>query len=93
MRIARVHYLKVPEEQLDPALLKKGEAALARMEIGLKDTPYLVGVALTLADIALVAYTRNAPKGGFDLSRYPAVSAWIARVERDLGLVNASEAA
>lgn len=93
VRIARVHYLKVPEEQLDPALLKKGEAALARMEIGLKDTPYLVGVALTLADIALVAYTRNAPKGGFDLSRYPAVSAWIARVERDLGLVNASEAA
>ena len=93
VRISRVHYLKVPEEQLDPALLKKGDAALARMELGLEETPYLIGDALTLADIALVAYTRNAPKGGFDLSKYPAVSAWVARVERDLGLVNASEAA
>lgn len=93
VRIARIHYLKMREEDLDPALLKKGEAALARMELALQASPYLVGQTLSLADVALVAYTRNAHKGGFDLSRYPAVSAWIARVEQDLGLVNASEAA
>ncbi len=92
VRIARMHYLKIPEAELDPALLTKGEAALARMELRLKGAAYLVGDALSLADIALIAYTRNAPKGGFELARYPAVGAWIARVERDLGLVNASEA-
>ncbi len=86
VRIARRYYQKQGEEDLDPALKSKGEAALARMELQLSETPYLVGDALTLADIALVAYTRNAHRGGFELSHYPAVKVWIARVEADLGL-------
>jgi len=57
-----------------------GEAALALMEDQLARTPYLVGNALTLADIALYAYTHVAEEGGFDLTVYPAVSAWLARV-------------
>lgn len=84
VRIARLHYLKMREEDLDPALKTKGEAALARMEAQLAQTPYLVGGALTLADVALVAYTRNAPKGGFDLAPHPAVRTWIARLEGEL---------
>ena len=86
VRIARLHYLKTPEDQLDPNLLKKGEAALARMELQLTGTQYLVGATLTLADVALVAYTRKARLGGFDLARYPAVLSWIARVDHDLGI-------
>jgi glutathione S-transferase len=89
VRIARKFYLKQREEDLDPALMTKGEAALARMQLQLEQTPYLVGDTLTLADIALVAYTRNAGKGGFDLSRYPKVHAWVQRVEGDLGLTAA----
>jgi glutathione S-transferase len=84
VRIARLHYLNVPEADLDPALLKKGNAALARLQQQLGETPYLVGAALTLADIALVAYTRKAGLGGFKLEDYPAVMAWILRVDRDL---------
>ena len=80
-------------EELDPALLTKGNACLARMELQLKETPYLVGAALTLADIALVAYTRLAHEGGYDLDGFPLVTAWVARVERDLGLSPAREAA
>jgi glutathione S-transferase len=86
VRIARRHYLKQREEDLDPALLTRGKAALARMEQQLGRTPYLVGGALTLADIALLAYTRKAELGGFDLASYPSVQAWIARMESKLGL-------
>jgi glutathione S-transferase len=92
VRIARLFYLKKREDELDPALKTRGEAALARMELGLRDGAYLVGDRLTLADVALVAYTRNAHKGGFDLSAYPAVKDWVSRVERDLRLESAAAA-
>lgn len=81
------------KKEAPPHMLPRGEAALARMELQLKETPYLVGDALSLADIALVAYTRVAEEGGFELAKYPAVVAWIARVERDLGLEPVSKAA
>jgi glutathione S-transferase len=86
VRIARIHYLKKREDELDPALLTKGSAALARLEQQLKETPYLVGAALTLADIACVAYTRKAHLGGFEMSQFPAVQRWVKRVDADLGL-------
>ena len=86
VRIARKHFLGQSDAELDPALLPKGHAALARMELQLTHTPYLVGDNLTLADVALVAYTRAAPRGGFDLAGYPFVKSWISRVEQGLGL-------
>ncbi len=84
VRIARRHFLKTPDADLDPALLTKGNAALVRMERQLTNTQYLVGDTLTLADIALYAYTRNAPLGGFLLAPYPSVIAWISRICHDL---------
>ncbi len=89
VRIARKHFLKQRDEELDPALLTKGNAALARLETQLGKTPYLIGDALTLADIALVAYTRYAHRGGFDLAHYPSVRDWVGRVEGELGLESA----
>lgn len=89
VRIARLHYLKTPEAELDPALFAKGHAALARMEQRLAQAPLLVGSAVSLADVALLAYSRVAHLGGFDLSRYPSVKAWVSRVERRLGLAPA----
>ncbi|MFT3727004.1 MAG: glutathione S-transferase family protein [Terricaulis sp.] len=86
VRIARLHYLKTPEAELDPKLLTRGNDALARMELQLKETPFLVGDAVSLADVALVAYTRKAAMGGFKLSDYPSVVKWIARVETALNL-------
>ncbi|HET9231857.1 MAG TPA: glutathione S-transferase family protein [Vitreimonas sp.] len=86
VRIARVHYLNMRDDELDPVLMTRGKAALARMEQHLAQTPYLVGGALTLADLALLAYTRKAELGGFDLASYPSVQAWVARMEGDLGL-------
>lgn len=93
VRIARLHFLKQREEDLDPVLLTRGNAALARMEQQLRETPYLVGDMLSLADIALVAYTRKAHLGGFDLGSYPFVQAWLRRVEVSLGLASPTGAA
>ena len=43
---------------------------------------------LTLADVALVAYTRWAHEGGFDLEPYPKVRDWVGRLERDLNITD-----
>ena len=80
------HYLKKSDAEIDPKLMEKDVAALTRLEQALQKSDYLVGDKLTLADISLVAYTRVAPEGGFDLTLYPALLKWIVRVERDLGV-------
>jgi glutathione S-transferase len=76
--------MRVPEAELEPGLLSRGHAALARMELRLQEADYFVGDRLTLADVALFAYTHKAKLGGFDLERYPATLAWIDRVRNDL---------
>src|SRR5262249_35704302 len=57
-----------------------GYRALDAMERHLAGREFLVGSAPTLADIALYAYTHVAPEGGFDLSGYPEIGAWLERV-------------
>ena len=64
-----------------------GYRALDAMEGVLREAPYLVGAQYTIADIALYAYTHVAAEGGFDLSRYPAIGAWLARVAAQEGHV------
>ncbi|MBD9397891.1 MULTISPECIES: glutathione S-transferase family protein [unclassified Pseudomonas] len=58
----------------------RGHKALRVMERQLQQTPYLVGDRYTIADIALYAYTHVAHEGGFDLSAYPAINAWLDRI-------------
>lgn len=82
----QVAYLGKPVSELDARLVERGHGALARLETQLQQTPCLVGERLSLADVALVAYTRVAHEGGFDLSLYPAVKAWVARVELAFGI-------
>ena len=57
-----------------------GNAALALMDRELEKCRFLVGDRLSLADIALYAYTHVAEDGGFDLSLYPHVQGWLGRV-------------
>jgi glutathione S-transferase len=54
------------------------------MEDHLGKTPFFAGDAPSLADVALIAYTRLAPEGGFDLTPYQNVLAWIARTQAAL---------
>jgi len=66
---------------------KAGYRALDAMERHLDGRDWLVGDRLTLADIALYAYTHVADEGGFDLVPYPAIDAWLARVAAEPGHV------
>lgn len=58
-----------------------GEAALALMDQHLSGHDWFVGAGVTLADIALFAYTHVCEAGGFRLHDYPAVCAWIERMQ------------
>ena len=64
-----------------------GYRALEVMESVLKNSPFFVGGRYTIADIALYAYTHVAYEGGFDLERFPAVRAWLARVQAQAGYI------
>ena len=79
-------FLGKPAEDVEPRLIQRGDAALDRMEEGLAGRDWHAGEAASLADIALVAYTRMAGDGGFDLSGRSRVREWITRVEMRLGL-------
>jgi glutathione S-transferase len=82
----QVRYLGKAVSALEPKIVERGKAALQRLDETTADRRFLLGDALTLADIALVAYTRVADEGGFVLGDYPNVVAWIARVEAALGI-------
>ena len=81
--IAVARYIQnyMPEQRADemPALMKKGYLALDIMETALSKDLWLVGGGRSVADIALYAYTHVADEGGFDLSGYPAIRAWMER--------------
>lgn len=85
--VARFWLKLAPEEQLRerrhlvPEWQAKGNAALAVMETWLSTNPWFAGEEFSIADIALFAYTHCAADGGFDLGAFPAVSAWLTRVE------------
>lgn len=79
-------YLGKSQGDLDPEKVKRGYAALALMEHELKQRQFLVGDAVSLADVSLLAYTRVAHEGGFHLDGYDAVKRWVGDVERKLGL-------
>jgi glutathione S-transferase len=78
-----ITYLKAGPEYADTIAKKNklGYAALDVMEKHLKTQDFFVANRYTIADIALFAYTHVADEGGFDLSNYPKILAWIARVQ------------
>lgn len=57
-----------------------GHKALGVMEQALTQNQFLTGKKFNIADIALYAYTHVADEGGFDLSDYPGIAAWMARI-------------
>ncbi|WP_420564513.1 glutathione S-transferase family protein [Thalassobaculum sp.] len=81
-----MHYKGEPKETREAWRVHRGEAALDAMDRALTGRDFLVGPNLTIADIALLAYTRLAEEGGFDLASRPAVGNWIGRCEAVLKL-------
>jgi len=75
-------YLGLPNERREEYQAKQngGNKALAVMNQALSASAYLVDDTLTIADFSLYAYTHVAHEGGFELSGYPSVQAWLQRV-------------
>ena len=91
--IAVARFIKVyqgmPDARIDEykKKLKDGYRALDIMEAHLADRDFLVGERCSIADISLFAYTHVAHEGGFDLSAYPMINGWIARIKSLPGYV------
>jgi glutathione S-transferase len=84
-RFIRVFLRKADHPRM-PELHERGNAALRVMDRHLADRDYFAGDALSLADLALFAYTHKAGDGGFDLAPYPAVRGWLTRVAATPGV-------
>lgn len=81
VRFWKKHLDMTPELEAQlPAKMAAGYAALGVMESRLANHDWLAAGRYTIADIALYAYTHVADEGGFDLSHYPAIRQWLARV-------------
>jgi glutathione S-transferase len=76
------------KRHLVPEWHAKGNAALGVMQTHLGRHDWFAGGRYSIADIALYAYTHTAADGGFDLARYPAVQAWLARVASQPGYIS-----
>lgn len=84
-----IQYLGSPPDR-QAALEEKrigGYKALDVMEGELSNKKFFVEDRYSLADIALYAYTHRADEGGFNLTGYPAVRAWLDRVTATPGYV------
>ena len=66
---------------------KQGNRALGAMEKHLHGRAWFVGDGMTIADIALYAYTHVADEGAFDLEPYPSIRAWLGNVASQPGHV------
>ncbi|MCC5621632.1 glutathione S-transferase family protein [Nostoc sp. CHAB 5715] len=82
-------------EEYSEAIKQKresGYAALSLMEKYLNSHTFFVGERYTIADIALFAYTHVADEGGFDLTQFPAIQAWIERVKAQSRYISITQA-
>jgi len=88
--VTRFHvvYMGKSIAERDPVLVSKGEGALDRMEAHLNENRWFVGESISLADIALYAYTQFAPDAGFDLKGRPNILGWLKRTASTLDLAS-----
>jgi glutathione S-transferase len=84
--ISHMTYMGKSKDTRDPMRVERGDRALDIMERYLRDHQWLVGENITLAEVALLAYTRQAHLGGFDMLRRPKLRQWVSRCEAELGL-------
>jgi len=80
-----VQLFKLPTDPKDA--IARAEGLFRLMEAELTRTPFLVGERATLADVAHYAYVARAPEGLVSLQPYPAIRAWLARIEALPGFV------
>ena len=75
-------YARQIEEKQAP-----GYSALTVMERHLSTSRFFDADKYSIADIALYAYTHVADEGGFEMANYPAIRAWLDRIQSSKGHV------
>ncbi|WP_336706443.1 MULTISPECIES: glutathione S-transferase family protein [unclassified Cedecea] len=68
-------------------VIARAHVVLGRLEQHLAGREWLVGDHPTIADVAIYSYTSSAPEGNVALSAYPAVNAFLRRIEALPGFV------
>ncbi len=61
--------------------IARAQRLFAVMEPHLQSQPYLAGDAPTIADVAAYTYIARAEEGNVPLTPYPALNAWLQRIE------------
>lgn len=84
--IGHMTYMGKSKETRDPMRVERAKHGLNIMDTHLSKNNYFVGEVVTIADAALLAYTRNAHNGGFNMSNWPSVRKWILRTEQVFGI-------
>ena len=82
----------VPELQKDheamiPVWRERGNQGLAVLNNYLEKNDFVTDHGYSVADIAVYGYTHLADEGGFELSQFKHISAWMARVQEQPGYV------
>lgn len=75
----------------DPDARRRHEGALEILDLmdeHLRGREFLAADRYTIADVANYAYVHVAGDGGLELARFPAVTAWLARVEAQSGFID-----
>jgi glutathione S-transferase len=80
-----IRFLNAKERYADrlPEIWERGHRALGVMENRLRAHRWLTDSGMTIADLALFAYTHVADEGEFDLNRYPGIRDWLSRILED----------
>ena len=82
-RLVRVFHAPLDHE----LAVRKAHELFVLLEEELGEHSFLVGTSASAADVALYSYCAHAPEGGVALDAYPAVRAWLSRIEALPGFV------
>lgn len=69
-------------------MIEQAGNALGILDGSLRDRPFVAGDEYSVADISLYAYAHVAHEAGIDMTAYPEVGAWLARVAATPRMMN-----
>ncbi len=88
LALPRFYHMRGVAEQMKSRIAdfqKHAYGALGKLDDWLIGHEWLVADRYTIADIGMFPYVFMAPQGGYDMTRFPAIDAWLARVRAQRG--------
>ncbi|RCW81947.1 glutathione S-transferase family protein [Phyllobacterium bourgognense] len=88
--LPRVYHLRGLADRMSQQIERfhtDGYNGLEKLERGLGGRHWLVDDRYTIADLGVFAYVALASQGGYDMTRFPAILLWLARVKQQEGWI------